>query len=142
MAQFVSPNLWTLSGGVTHIRYSTEPVIFGGTHFSTQEGSGPTRPFSGTDIRSVQVQDIGTLISVTLERTIDTGSTTFTLLLPRVNLIPQGAISSAPVSTISITTHHSGPLTPPFPFGHGQQDFYDVIDLTGPLRASRFFKSV
>jgi hypothetical protein len=131
MAQFVTPNLWTLSGGVTHIRYSTEPIIFGGTHFSIQEGSGPTRTFSGNDIRRVEVPDIGTLISVTLERAIDTGSTTFTLLLPRVNLVPQGAISSAPVSTIAITTRHDGPFTPPFPFGHGQQDFYQVIDLTG-----------
>jgi hypothetical protein len=131
MAQFLSPNLWTLSGGVTRIRYSTEPIIFGGTHFSIQEGLGPTRTFSGNDIRSVEVPDIGTLISVTLERTIDNGSITVTVVLPRVNLVPEGAISSAPVSTIAITTHHAGPFTPPFPFGHGQQDFYHVIDLTG-----------
>lgn len=129
--QFVAPNLWTLSGGGILVRYSTEPIIFGGTHFSYQDGQQPTLTFSGNDIRTVEVADIGLLVSVTIIRTVDTGSTSFTLLLPRVNIVQQGPVSSAHVSTKGIRTVHAGPFSPPFPFGHGQQDFYSVIDLTG-----------
>ncbi len=128
--QFVSPNLWTLSGGGILVRYSTEPIIFGGTHFSYQD-SQRTLTFKGNEIRTVDVPDLGTLVSVTIILTVDTGSTTFTLLLPRVNIVQQGPVSSAPVSTLGIRTAHAGPFSPPFPFGHGQQDFYTAIELTG-----------
>jgi hypothetical protein len=127
--QFVAPNLWVLSGDGILIRYSIEPIIFGGTHFSYQDGQQPTLTFGINDIRTVSVPDIGTLVSVSIIRTIDTGSTSFTVLLPRVNIVQQGPISSASVSTRGIRTAHAGPLLPPF--GHGQQDFYTVIELTG-----------
>jgi len=127
--QFVAPNLWVLSGGGLLIRYSIEPIIFGGTHFSYQDGQQPTLTFGVNDIRTMNVPDIGTLVSVTIIKTIDTGSTSFTVLLPRVNIVQQGPISSTPVSTRGIRTAHAGPLLPPF--GHGQQDFYTVIELTG-----------
>ncbi len=79
----------------------------------------------------MEVADIGTLVSVTIIRTVDTGSTSFTVLLPRVNIVQQGPVSSAPVWTRGIRTAHAGPFSPPFPFGHGEQDFYTVIELTG-----------
>ena len=129
--QFVTPNQWTLSGGGVLVRYSTEPIIFGGTHFSYQDGQQPTLTFNGNEIRTVDVADIGTLVSVTIIRTVDTGSTSFTLLLPRVNIVQQGPVSSASVTTWGIRTAHAGPLSPPFPFGHGQQDFYTVFELCG-----------
>ena len=127
--QFVAPNLWVLSGGGILIRYSTEPIIFGGTHFSYQDNGQPTLTFGANDIRTMNVADIGTLVSVTIIKTVDTGSTSFTVLLPPVNIVQQGPISSAPVSTQGLRTVHAGPLSPPF--GHGQQDFYTVIELNG-----------
>ena len=44
------------------------------------------RDFTGSEIGVVEVPDLGTLVSVTVLLTIDSGSTTFTVLLPRVNL--------------------------------------------------------
>ena len=40
--------------------------------------------FAGSDIRTVDVADIGTIVSVTLKITVDVGSTTFSVFIPRV----------------------------------------------------------
>jgi len=122
MAQFVQPNLWILQGGSIHIRYSTTgPNFF--YHDSVR-----THDFKGQEVRVVQVPDLGTLVSVTVFLTIDSGSTTFTVLLPIVNL-PAQPLSSAPVSTDGITTAHHFSLLPAFQ--HGQQEFYSVTPMTG-----------
>jgi hypothetical protein len=130
---FVAPNLWSLSGGGIYVRYWTftlGPIRQGDEppHF-TYHDSHRTLSFHGNEIRSVDVPDLGTLVSVTLVLTVDTGSTTFTVLLPRVNIVSQGPSTSVPVSTEGIRTVHVGPLGPPF--GHGQGEFYTLISLTG-----------
>ena len=130
---FVAPNLWSLSGGGIYVRYWTftlGPIRQGDEppHF-TYHDSHRTLSFHGNEIRSVDVPDLGTLVSVTLVLTVDTGSTTFTVLLPRVNIVSQGPSTSVPVSTEGIRTVHAGPLGPPF--GHGQEEFYTLISLTG-----------
>jgi hypothetical protein len=126
--EFVTPNFWILSGDGVHIRYSTEAPIFGGTHLTYDDGQ-RSLTFSGSEIRSVEVEDLGTLISVTIIPSVDADSTTLTLLLPRVNILLQGPISSAPVVTDGIRTVHVGPFGPPF--GHGQREFYTVFPLSG-----------
>jgi hypothetical protein len=60
-------------------------------------------------------------------RTIDAGSTSFSLLVPRVNL--SAPFTSVPVSTEAVTTHHAFAIVPAF--NHGQRDFYDVTPLHG-----------
>jgi len=130
---FAAPNLWNLSGGGIHVRYWTftlGPIRQGDEppHF-TYHDSHRTLSFHGAEIRSVNVPDLGTLVSVTIVLTVDTGSTTFTVLLPRVNIVSQGPLTSVPVSTEGITTVHAGPIGPPF--GHGQEEFYTAIPLTG-----------
>jgi hypothetical protein len=127
-AEFVTPNFWTLSGDGVHVRYSTDAPIFGGTHFTYDDGQ-RALTFSGSEVRSVEVQDLGTLVSVTIIPSVDADSTTFTVLLPRVNIVLQGPISSASVVTNGIRTVHVGPFGPPF--GHGQQEFYTVFSLSG-----------
>ena len=92
--EFVAPNLWSLSGGGIHVRYWTftlGPIRQGDEppHF-TYYDSHRTLSFHGNEIRSVNVPDLGTLVSVTIVLTVDTGSTTFTVLLPRVNIVSQG----------------------------------------------------
>jgi hypothetical protein len=136
MAQFVSPNLWTLSGGVTHIHYSTEPIIFGGNtsvfrKVQVQLGRSVAKIFEAWKFRT------SGRLSAFLSNVLWILDWLLSQLLPRVNLVPQGAITSAPVSTIAITTHHDGPFTPPFPFGQGQQGFYHVIDLTGTASSTK-----
>ena len=131
--EFVAPNLWSLSGGGIHVRFWTftlGPIRQGDEppHL-TYHDSHRTLSFHGDEIRSVDVRDLGTVVSVTIVLTVDTGSTTFTLLLPRVNIASQGPLTSVPVSTEGITTVHAGPFGPPF--GHAQEEFYTVTSLTG-----------
>jgi len=131
--EFVAPNLWSLSGGGIHVRFWTftlGPIRPGNEppHL-TYHDSHRTLIFHGNEIRSVNVPDLGTVVSVTVVLTVDTGSTTFTLLLPRVNIASQGPLTSVPVSTEGITTVHAGPFGPPF--GHAQEEFYTVTPLTG-----------
>jgi hypothetical protein len=124
----VTPNLWVLSGSGIHVRYSTIawPGPAGGPHLIYQGAT--TLSFSGNQIRSVDVADLGVIVSVTLQLTVDAGSTTFSVLLPQTTLVQQSPSSSVPVTTEGITTHHAGPLLPP---AQGQHEFYTVTRLTG-----------
>jgi hypothetical protein len=101
-------------------------------HF-TYHDSHRTLRFHGNEIRSVNVPDLGTLVSVTIVLTVDTGSTTFTVLLPRVNIVSQDPFTSIPVSTEGIITVHAGPFG--LPFGHGQQEFLHGDSADGDRRA-------
>jgi hypothetical protein len=123
-AKFVQPTAWILAGGGVQVRYSVA-----GPNFHYQD-SQRILDFTGQEIRVVDVPDVGTLVSVTIVLTVDSGSTTFTGLLPRVNLPAPPALPAAvPVVTDGITTIHHFSLVPAFQ--HGQQDFYSVVPLTG-----------
>jgi hypothetical protein len=123
-ATFVQPTIWILSGGGIHVRYTTA-----GPNFHYQRGP-VSLDFSGSQVRVVDVPDVGTLVSVTIALTVDSGSTSFTVLLPRVNLPPPPALPAmVPVVTDGVTTHHHLSLVPAFQ--HGQQDFYTVTRLRG-----------
>ena len=70
--------------------------------------------------------DLGTVVSVTLLMTVDTGSTTFSVLLPPVNL-PNQLGASVPIYTDGITTaHHLFPV-----LNQGQRARYTVTPLRG-----------
>jgi hypothetical protein len=120
--QIVEPNLYELSGNDIHITYSTSGID-GKPHFSYQDPQ-LTHNFSGDQIRRV-VSEVGTLVSVTLRLTIDSGGTTFSVLLPRVNLPGE---QSVPIQTVGITTLHKFSI---LPVTIGQRDFYRVTPLTG-----------
>jgi hypothetical protein len=124
MPEFVQPTIWILAGGGIQVRYSAaEPTFF-------YQDSHLSCSFTGDAIRAVNVPDIGTLISVTLVETVDTGSTTFTLVLPRVNLpAPPALPALVPVAADGITTVHN--FSPVPAFQYGQQDQYSVTSLTG-----------
>jgi hypothetical protein len=85
---------------------------------------------TGSEIRVVEAPDLGTLVSVTILLTVGSGSTTFTVLLPRVNLpAPPALPALVPVATEGITTVHRFSVFPPLL--HGQQEFYTVTPLQG-----------
>lgn len=121
-----SPNLYQLQGAQLSIAYAT----------GVAEGLGPffyqdphqTLTFPENELRIVATE-IGTLVTVTLHRAtvLNLGSTTFTLLVPDVNL--EGEFPH-PVSiqTIGITTLHR-PALPPF--NRGQTEVYTTTQLTG-----------
>jgi hypothetical protein len=113
-----------LAGGGIQVRY-----FVAGPNFHYQD-THRALDFTGQAIRVVEVPDVGTLVSVTIILTVDSGSTTFTVLLPRVNLPPPPALPVAvPVATDGITTIHHFSVIPAFQ--HGQQDHYSVIPLLG-----------
>ena len=70
--------------------------------------------------------ELGAVVSVVLRLTPDAGSTTFSLLVPHVNLI---AGQPAAIHTDGITAIHRLTLAPGL--NHGQQDQYSVTKLQG-----------
>lgn len=122
-----TPNHYDLSGKRLHVVYSTTGID-GKPHFSYQDVQ-QTLNFSGDEIRQAD-SEIGTLVSVTIRMTVDTGGTTFSILLPRINIPGEQTV---PVRTIGITTLHRFSIVP----ASGQRDFYTVTRLSGS--ASRVF---
>jgi hypothetical protein len=122
--QFVEPNLYQLSDKHLHVTYSTTGVD-GKPPFSYHDLH-QTLNFSGDQIRSVETE-VGTLVSVTIRLTVDSGGTTFSVLLPRVNIPGEQSVR---ISTVGITTLHKFSILPVI----GQRDFYTVTPLTGSAR--------
>jgi hypothetical protein len=121
---FVHPNLYVLSGGGIHVTYS--PTGFDGHPHLTYSSVFVSRTFSGNEITTT-ASPFGTLVTVTIQLTPDAGSTTFTLLVPVVNLNSLGDIVQ--ITTEGITTHHRFSIFPPAL--HGQIETYSVQQLTG-----------
>ncbi len=69
---------------------------------------------------------MGTVVSVTLVMTVDTGSTTFSLLVPNVHLPEQQ--SSVFIHSEGITTLHRAFVAL---IGHPQSETYTVTALSG-----------
>lgn len=120
---FVSPNLYQLSGSGLHVTYATSGFD-GQPHFHYQD-SQHNLTFAGNQIRTV-ASDAGTLVSVTIQLTVDAGSTTFSVLIPRVNL---NSGETGHVRTEGILTVHRFSIVPAFL--HGQLDAYAVKPLKG-----------
>ena len=124
-----APNLFSLSGGGV-----TVSLALGGfdgkPHFSYQD-SHQSLSFSGDEI-TLEETALDTLASVTLVRTADFGDTTFTLLVPRINLL--GATSHV-IHTVGITTVHRTTIAG---LGHGQLTTYHVTRLYGSAAQVQF----
>lgn len=131
--KLTSPNQYHLSGeGVTVAYYpgGMGPVLKGGPIALVYQDAQQIRSFTSKEVRAVDGPDLGSTISVTLNKTVDLGSTSFTLLLPVVQL-PDELGSSAAIQTNGITTFHRTFLAGP---GQGQQETYRVIALAGDAR--------
>ena len=115
--------MFAVAGGGLHVSYSTSGID-GKPHLSYQD---PMRAlsFTGDQIRRVE-GDLGAIVSVTIVTTPDAGSTSFSLLVPHVNVSPFGSVS---ISTEGITTHHTFSIVPAL--DRGQRDFYHVTPMHG-----------
>jgi hypothetical protein len=131
----VQPNHFELSGAylygsgihvsyTTHSGPATPEFPQGPPRFSYQDAS-QSRAFSGNEIQIVDTE-AAQIVSVVLRLTPDSGSTTFSLLVPRVNL-PAG--QPTPISTDGITAIHRFAISPGLL--QGQLDHYSVTPLTG-----------
>lgn len=101
------------------------PLTVDGPIILTYQDGHRSLVFRGKQARVVPVADLGTCVSVTLELTVDVGSTTATLLIPTVVL---AAGQPTSVQTELITTVHQSFLGG---IGHPQRDHYTVTALTG-----------
>jgi hypothetical protein len=120
---YVTPTLYQLSGAGLHVTYATSGID-GQPHVHYQD-SMHNENFKGNQIRVVEC-DVGTLVSVTIQMTVDSGSTTFSMLIPRINL-NKGEIGT--LKTDGITTVHRFSIVPTFM--HGQIDHYSIAALHG-----------
>ena len=119
-----APNVLQLHGLGVSVSYSTGA---GGSLPSlTYQDALQSHVFKGDEIRTLP-SEIGALVTVTLRLTVDSGSTTFTLLVPTVNLT--GPFNHVQIHTVGITTVHRFSLVPQL--NHGQTELYSVVPLQG-----------
>ncbi|MBD9355189.1 hypothetical protein IE877_04740 [Methylomonas sp. EbA] len=124
------PNQYVLHGGNLKVTYSTTGFD-GKPHFTYQDGT-HTLNFSGDQIRTVGTED-GTLVSVTILMTVDTGSTSFTVLIPHINL---DSTLEASIQTQGISTRHKFSIIPDL--NRGQLDTYKFTKLVGNASVVNF----
>ena len=122
----IQPNRYVLQSqdGKTKVDYETSGFI-GLPTLNLTQGPGPIRHFSGSQIRRTNTE-IGTLVSVTTNMTIDTGSTSFSLLVPAITL--SSATDHRAFSTEAIVTAHTGPNSVP---STGVHETYTFIPMKG-----------
>ncbi|HZQ51378.1 MAG TPA: hypothetical protein VFB14_04225 [Bryobacteraceae bacterium] len=125
----MQPNRYVLesSDQKTKVDYQTSGFTGQASLNLTQGPSpiGPIRHFAGSQIRTI-CTEIGTLVSVTTEISVDTGSTSFSVLIPAVSLT---AISDHETfATEGIVTSHSGPNSVP---PTGVHETYRFIPMKG-----------
>jgi len=125
------PNQYYLQGGSISVAYS--PQGFGplrqdlGPLILAYHDANQSQGFYHDGVQTVEVGDLGTIVSVRLDLAELIGSTTFSLLIPDVRL-PEGE-NSVPITTEGITTLHR--LFLPSPFAGPQREVYTVTELTG-----------
>ena len=122
----LKPNRFILQSndGKTKVDYETTSFI-GQPVLNLTQLPGPIRHFAGSQIRSLNTE-IGTLVTVTTQLTIDAGSTSFSVLIPAITLT---SISDHKAfTTDAIVTHHSGPNSVP---QTGVHETYQFIAMKG-----------
>src|SRR5882762_5145203 len=83
----IKPNRFVLQSndGNTKVDYETSSFIGQPTLNLKQGPGGPIRHFSGSQIRTLNTE-IGILVTVTTLLTVDTGSTSLSVLIPAITL--------------------------------------------------------
>ena len=123
----IQPNRFVLqsSDGQTKADYETSSFIGQPSLNLTQPPGHPIRHFSGSQIRTMHTE-IGTLVSVTTQITVDTGSTSFSVLIPAITLTAVGDHQT--FATEAMVTSHSGPNSVPVT---GVHEKYQFIPMRG-----------
>ena len=123
------PTLYELSGNGIHVTYATSSLQ-GQPQFNYHDVF-QAENFTANEIQTADTV-LGRLVTVFLIQTIDSGSTTFTLLIPSANLPPSKV---ANVTTEGIATLHKFAIVKP---PRGQTELYTVDKLDGMARFVEF----
>jgi len=125
-----SPNQYHLQGGGIAVAYYPDgfgPILQGrGPLHLTYQDAFRSLAFYGDEVRTVQVPDLGAVVSATIVEAVDAGYTSFSLLVPDVDLATDP--SSVFMNTDGITTVH--PIFAGL-IGHPQSETYTVTPLNG-----------
>lgn len=130
MAPNNAPNQYDLQGTGITIGYSTSSIA-GRPQLTLKKGR-QTHSFSGDDIDTLDTR-IGTLITVTIAQVPDKEITTFSLLLPAINLATTSAKQA--FSTIGVTTVHKTSITGSV---KGPRQTYKTVALRGSAQQVAF----
>ena len=130
MAEKIVPNSYDLQGTGVSINYSTSSIA--GKPQLTYKKGRQTLSFSGDEIGVLDTQ-LGKLITVTIAKTVDRGFTSFSFLLPTIDLAATSSKGS--FRTIGITTVHKTTIAGPV---KGAQQTYKSIELSGVARSVAF----
>jgi hypothetical protein len=121
-----TPNIYNLQNTSLGIRITYSPGTGGAIGGMQYADPTQTYAFKSTDLRTVD-SEVGTLVSATLRGTVDSGSTTFTLIVPQVAL--NAPSKQAAIDTFGVTTLH---LFSPVPaLNVGQREIDSVVALSG-----------
>ena len=132
----VTSNKYDLHGGNITVTYGASGAD--GKPYLNYSDSNLSRLFKGDEIRIIQETDLGTIVSIIIHMTIDAGSTSFTILIPRVKITDvEGA--STNIATVGITTLHRFSVVPAFLVG--QIDNYTPVTLTGTVKLETFIRA-
>jgi hypothetical protein len=126
------PNLFELAGEYTRITYSTTSIT-GQPQFHYQDNQRDLT-FTGDDIRLLDTDEIGMLVSVTLEVIPDLHTLTLSVLIPQINLKGE---TESPLSTLAILTTHLTSIGGPG-LVEGPLQTYEVVALEGTARLVDF----
>ena len=123
----IQPNRFVLqsSDGKTKVDYETSSFIGQPTLNLTQPPGHPIRHFAGSQIRTLNTE-IGKLVTVTTQLTVDTGSSSFSVLIPAITLTAIGDHET--FATEAIVTSHTGPNSVP---PTGVHEKYQFIAMSG-----------
>jgi hypothetical protein len=130
MAQIIMPNQYELRGSGVLVGYSTSSIA-GEAQLSLKKGR-TTLNFTGNQIGLLETT-IGTLITVTIASTPDQSFTTFSFLLPRIQLSSQSGRQA--FRTIGVTTVNKTTIAGPV---KGVQQVYKSVELRGSARQVQF----
>ena len=124
------PNQYHLNGGGISVSYYPDgfgpPVEDRGSLLLVYQDAHRSQSYFSDEVRTVKVDDLGMVVSVTLVESVDTGGTTFSLLVPDVQLPEQQP--SVFIHTEGITTVHRVFVAL---IGHPQSETYTVTALDG-----------
>jgi hypothetical protein len=130
MAQKIIPNQYELQGQGVRIGYSTSSI--GGKAQLSFKKSRKTLNFTGDEIGLLDTT-IGALITVTIAATPDRSFTSFSFLLPTIQLPKESA--KQPFRTIGITTIHKTTIAGPV---KGVEHVYKSVQLRGTAMQVQF----
>ncbi len=123
-------NLFDLAGDGVNITYSTSSFT-GKPQFQFNDGQN-NQTFTGDEIQ-VTKSSIGSLVTVTIRKSVDANYTTFTVLLPEINI--EG--SETQFSTVGIETLHHFLASAPNLI-KGPRETYQTYQLEGTAKAVDF----